>query len=85
MSLNKTLTEEDLPEGYQADDALASAELGLNQASEQLSSLNIAEQKTIEIAIKKFGGNITQAAKYLHIAKGTLYRKMKKYNLENHR
>lgn len=53
--------------------------------SQSLYNLDIAEQQTIENAIKEFGGNITQTAKNLGIAKGTLYRKMKKYNLENPR
>ena len=86
MSSNETLTTEDLPAGYQPGESLVSgAPPGQNQSSQSLSNLDIAEQQAIENAIIEFGGNITQAAKNLGIAKGTLYRKMKKYKLENPR
>lgn len=86
MSSNETLTTEDLPAGYQPGESLISgAPPEQNQSSQSLSNLDIAEQQAIENAIIEFGGNITQAAKNLGIAKGTLYRKMKKYNLENPR
>jgi sigma-54 dependent transcriptional regulator, acetoin dehydrogenase operon transcriptional activator AcoR len=87
MSSNETLTTDDLPAGYQPGESLMSAtpNTELTQSSETRSNLDIAEQQTIEIAIREFGGNITQAAKNLGIAKGTLYRKMKKYNLDNPR
>ena len=86
MSSNETLTTEDLPAGYQPGESLVSGiSPDQNQSSQSLSNLDIAEQQAIENAINEFGGNITQAAKNLGIAKGTLYRKMKKYNLENPR
>ena len=86
MSSNETLTIEDLPAGYQPGESLISGVPSeQNQPSESLSNLDIAEQQAIENAIIEFGGNITQAAKNLGIAKGTLYRKMKKYKLENPR
>ncbi len=86
MSSNETLTTEDLPAGYQPGESLVSGvPTEQNQSSQSLSNLDIAEQQAIENAIIEFGGNITQAAKNLGIAKGTLYRKMKKYNLENPR
>jgi sigma-54 dependent transcriptional regulator, acetoin dehydrogenase operon transcriptional activator AcoR len=86
MSSNETLTIEDLPAGYQPGESLVSGmPTEQNQSSQSLSNLDIAEQQAIENAIIEFGGNITQAAKNLGIAKGTLYRKMKKYKLENPR
>ncbi len=86
MSSNETLTTADLPAGYQPGESLISAiPTEQNQSSQSLSNLDIAEQQAIENAIIGFGGNITQAAKNLGIAKGTLYRKMKKYKLENPR
>ena len=85
MSTNETLTIDDLPTGYQASDSLVNAKSEQNEHSQSLYNLDIAEQQTIENAIREFGGNITQAAKNLGIAKGTLYRKMKKYNLKNPR
>jgi transcriptional regulator of acetoin/glycerol metabolism len=81
MSKNKTLTLEDLPEGYQVD----SIETTINideQAPQQLSSLDQAELEVIEATIKQYDGNITQAAKTLGMAKGTLYQRIKKYGLE---
>ena len=86
MSANQNLTTLDLPAGYRPGESLinvASTEQG--QVQKTKSSLDIAEQQTIENAIIEFSGNITQAAKHLGIAKGTLYRKMKKYNLKNPR
>ena len=56
-----------------------------HQSCDTRSNLDIAEQQAISNAIKEFGGNMTQTAKNLGIAKGTLYRKMKKYNLDNPR
>lgn len=89
MSSNEVLTNEDLPAGYQPGESLMNTEPMHNNndcpQSSSLSNLDIAEQQAIENAIREFGGNITQAAKNLGIAKGTLYRKMKKYNLDNPR
>jgi len=85
MSSNETLTVVDLPAGYQPGESLISGAPEQSQSNQSLSNLDIAEQQAIENAIIEFGGNITQAAKNLGIAKGTLYRKMKKYKLENPR
>lgn len=87
MSSNETLTNEDLPAGYQPGESLMNVQTTPDESSQasSLSNLDMAEQQAIENAIKEFGGNITQAAKNLGIAKGTLYRKMKKYNLDNPR
>jgi transcriptional regulator with PAS, ATPase and Fis domain len=40
------------------------------------------EYTSIGAAIRKYEGNLTQAAKALRIARSTLYLKMKKYSLE---
>lgn len=86
MSANQNLTTLDLPAGYRPGEPLInvpSTEQG--QVQRTISSLDIAEKQTIENAIIEFSRNITQAAEYLDIAKGTLYRKMKKYKLKNPR
>ena len=86
MSQNETLTLEDLPEGYQLDKY--SPEITTNQdkqSTQQYSHLDQAELDVIEKTIKQSGGNITQAAKTLGMAKGTLYQRMKKYGLEKSR
>tara|TARA_B110000046_G_scaffold139918_1_gene146414 strand:- start:414 stop:674 length:261 start_codon:yes stop_codon:yes gene_type:complete len=86
MSANQNLTTLDLPAGYKPGEPLINvAPVEQGQAYQAISNLDIAEQQTIENAIVEFSGNITQAAKNLGIAKGTLYRKMKKYNLKNPR
>ena len=48
------------------------------------SSLKVedVEKHTIERAISKFDGNLSKAANELGIGRTTLYRKMKKYNLD---
>ncbi|OUS28767.1 hypothetical protein A9Q98_06965 [Thalassotalea sp. 42_200_T64] len=86
MSQNETLTLEDLPEGYQLDKDSPEIITNLDeQATQQFSSLDQAELEVIETTIKQSGGNITQAAKTLGMAKGTLYQRMKKYRLEKSR
>jgi transcriptional regulator of acetoin/glycerol metabolism len=39
------------------------------------------EKVTIQNAVRKAGGNLTQAAKELGLGRSTLYRKMTKYGL----
>jgi transcriptional regulator of acetoin/glycerol metabolism len=85
MSSNETLIIEDLPAGYQPGESLMNSGSEEHQSCDTRSNLDIAEQQAISNAIKEFGGNMTQTAKNLGIAKGTLYRKMKKYNLDNPR
>jgi transcriptional regulator of acetoin/glycerol metabolism len=86
MSENETLTLDDLPEEYQSDKDSSKIITKLyEQATQQLSSLDHAELKVIAATITQSGGNITQAAKTLGMAKGTLYQRMKKYGLEKSR
>jgi transcriptional regulator of acetoin/glycerol metabolism len=44
--------------------------------------LDLAEKEVIIRAIREQGGNLTQVAKQLNIAKSTLYIKLKKYGIE---
>jgi transcriptional regulator of acetoin/glycerol metabolism len=86
MSQKETLTPEDLPEEYKLDKDTTEIPTNLDErAAPQLSNLDQAELEVIKATIKKFGGNITQAAKTLGMAKGTLYQRMKKYELEKSR
>jgi transcriptional regulator of acetoin/glycerol metabolism len=86
MSQNETLILEDLPEEYQLDkDSTNIITKQEEQTTKQFSSLDQAELEVIEATIKQSGGNITQAAKILGLAKGTLYQRMKKYGLEKSR
>ena len=85
MSQNETLNVDDLPDGYRLDDAMNNQPLNTGDLSQPLCSLDYAERKTIEAAVKQSEGNMTQAAKTLGIAKSTLYQKMKKYGIEKPR
>lgn len=44
-------------------------------------NLEEVEKQTISDAIRKYGGNLSQASKALGMGRSTLYRKMKKYKL----
>ncbi|MDI6600603.1 MAG: sigma 54-interacting transcriptional regulator [Thermoanaerobacteraceae bacterium] len=48
----------------------------------KLKKLDELEEEAIKEAIKEFGGNITQAAKFLGISRNTLYSKMDKYGIK---
>ena len=85
MSQNETLNIDDLPDGYRLDDAMSNQPVNTGDLSQPLCSLDYAERKTIEAAVKQSEGNMTQAAKTLGIAKSTLYQKMKKYGIEKPR
>jgi PAS domain S-box-containing protein len=52
------------------------------QDSEELLSLKEAEARAIKEALDYFEGNISQAARHLEIGRNTLYRKIKKYNID---
>lgn len=47
----------------------------------EILSMDETEQLTIENALQKANGNVTETAKLLGMSKSTLYRRMKKYNL----
>jgi transcriptional regulator of acetoin/glycerol metabolism len=82
MSQNETLTIEDLPEGYEVCNNYCAKNIESNEpARAALSNLDKAALAVIDDAIKQSSGNITQAAKRLGMAKGTLYQRMKKYGL----
>jgi transcriptional regulator of acetoin/glycerol metabolism len=85
MSQNETLSVDDLPDGYQPGEDILTTDCQPNHTAYMPYSLDTAEQQAIEAAIQQCGGNMTQTAKTLGIAKSTLYQKMKKYGLENHR
>ena len=82
MSSNETLTVDDLPDGYRVDEPMSGQPVTSGDLSQPLCSLDYAERKAIEAAVKQSKGNMTQAAKTLGIAKSTLYQKMKKYGIE---
>ena len=82
MSSNETLTVDDLPDGYRLDEENNNQAMAPGDLSQPLCSLDYAERKTIEAAVKQSEGNMTKAAKILGIAKSTLYQKMKKYGIE---
>jgi transcriptional regulator of acetoin/glycerol metabolism len=48
-------------------------------------SLEQAEKDTIERVLRLYGGNITNAAKTLGIGRNTLYRKIRRYDIEYNR
>ena len=82
MSDNETLSIEDLPDEYLTSRSELTSESALKLSTQSISSLDSAEQQTIEAAIIQTNGNMTQAAKILGIAKGTLYRKVEKYGIK---
>lgn len=53
-----------------------------NELKYKLMSLNEIEKQAIVNTIKQMDGNIAAAAKILGIGRSTMYRKMKKYNIE---
>jgi sigma-54 dependent transcriptional regulator, acetoin dehydrogenase operon transcriptional activator AcoR len=61
-------------------------EIGANTENQGLGALHVGieqlECSAIRAAIKRYDGNLTQAAKALRIARSTLYLKMKKYSLD---
>lgn len=50
-------------------------------ASDEVSTLEEAEQKVIRAAMEKYSGNLSLVAKALDISRPTLYSKLKKYGL----
>jgi DNA-binding NtrC family response regulator len=67
-------------------DQIQPADLGLGiqrTASQNLEELSLEAVETILIrkALRRFQGNVTQAAEALGLSRGALYRRMEKYGL----
>ena len=75
LSDREELGTEDLPKDF-----LASHMDSLED--DDANPLDLAEKEVITRAIREQGGNLTQVAKQLNIAKSTLYIKLKKYGIE---
>ncbi len=69
-----------LPEGFTRTRSVS--ENILKGSTEEATPLSNAEATTILAALKKFSGNRTKTAEYLGIDKTTLWRKMKKYQID---
>ncbi|MCK8824796.1 sigma-54-dependent Fis family transcriptional regulator [Fuchsiella alkaliacetigena] len=69
---------EDLP-----DYIVNQQELPEYEKNNEVASLKEAEAKAIKDALEHFDGNVTRTAEHLQIARNTLYRKIKEYNIEN--
>ncbi|MFL0267357.1 sigma-54-dependent Fis family transcriptional regulator [Candidatus Clostridium radicumherbarum] len=50
---------------------------------DEILTFDILERKSIEKALKYCSGNINKAAELLNISRATIYRKIKKYNINN--
>ncbi|MBL4836544.1 MAG: sigma 54-interacting transcriptional regulator [Kordiimonadaceae bacterium] len=81
MSQHEMLTVDDFPDEYKAGHLALSSGLAPSLAPQVSHSLDGAEEHVIRNALEQSGGNMTQAAKILGIAKSTLYQKVKKYGL----
>ena len=75
LSDREELTPDDLPKDF-----LAAHSSTLED--DDANPLDLAEKEVIIRAIREQGGNLTQVAKQLNIAKSTLYIKLKKYGIE---
>lgn len=58
--------------------------LSVHDAAANMSPLDAEEKRILLRLLEETGWNISAAAKKLNIARSTLYRKLKKYNLEHH-
>ena len=74
LSDREELGPEDLPKDF------LSAQMD-TQEDDDANPLDLAEKEVINRAIREQGGNLTQVAKQLNIAKSTLYIKLKKYGI----
>ncbi len=75
LSDREELTPDDLPKDF------VSAHSSTVE-DDDANPLDLAEKEVIIRAIREQGGNLTQVAKQLNIAKSTLYIKLKKYGIE---
>jgi DNA-binding NtrC family response regulator len=68
-------------------DEVKAADLGLRPAREggerrlEEMSLEEVERLLIQKALKRFGGNVSQAAEVLGLSRSALYRRMQKYEI----
>lgn len=80
MSADSVLMKKDMPEELQLP-ANGACETAAGSVSLNAGSLDSSERESIKNAIRLHQGNLTAAAKYLGIAKSTIYQKIKKYHL----
>lgn len=78
---SEELTPDDLPSPLQ-NITLITHEAHNDQTVATVNPLDQAEKEVICRAIQEHGGNLTQAAKQLNIAKSTLYNKLNKYGID---
>lgn len=78
---SEELTPDDLPTPLQ-NITPVTQEIQNDQTVATINSLDQAEKEVICRAIQEYGGNLTQAAKQLNIAKSTLYKKLNKYGID---
>jgi PAS domain S-box-containing protein len=55
----------------------------MEDEEDEILAFDILERKSIEKALKHCSGNINNAAELLNISRATMYRKIKKYNINN--
>ena len=82
MTTGETLTLTDLPSEFAATIAARKPPHGAPGAI-PVTSLEAVEREAIIAAILSSNGNLTQVARELHIAKSTLYLKIKKFELDH--
>jgi transcriptional regulator of acetoin/glycerol metabolism len=82
MTTGETLTVADLPSEFAATIAARKPPHGAPGAI-PVTSLEAMEREAIIAAILRSDGNLTQVARELHIAKSTLYLKIKKFELDH--
>jgi two-component system NtrC family response regulator len=79
LSSTDLISEEDLPEEFATP--TANATVLWPDLPEDGISLEAIERELISRALEKFGGNQTQAARYLDISRRTLIYRMEKHGL----
>jgi len=82
LTTGKTVTIADLPSEFAATIAARKPPHGAPGAI-SVTGLEAVEREAIMAAIQTSHGNLTQVARDLHIAKSTLYLKIKKFQLDH--
>ena len=78
------LSDEYFVTSYDEEQITSTNDLGIHDKKElSIIPMQILEKETIENAIRICDGNIVKAANYLNISRSTLYRKIKRYNINN--